>query len=62
MNTTKTKSTREKARQSVANQCARIRRGWTDSERKLRRLSADVIQNQLLLTVLLRGGQSGSPS
>ncbi len=38
----------------VTARCRRIRRSWTDSERRLRELRANVAQSRLALSILFR--------
>lgn len=36
----------------VSEKCRQIRRSWSDSERKLRELQADLAQSRLVLSIL----------
>ena len=47
------------SRPAVTAKCQRIRRGWTESERKVRELRANLAQSRLALSILFREFQAG---
>ena len=44
---------------AVTDKCQRIRQGWTESERKVRELRANLAQSRLALSILFREFQAG---
>jgi hypothetical protein len=47
------------SRPVVIDKCQRIRQGWTESERKVRELRANLAQSRLALSILFREFQAG---
>ena len=43
----------------VTAKCQRIRQGWTESERKVRELRANLAQSRLALSILFHDFQAG---
>jgi hypothetical protein len=49
-----TNNSKQQATQGVSAKCRRIRQGWTDSERRLREMQANLAQSRLALSILFR--------
>lgn len=47
------------SRPAVTDKCQRIRQGWTESERKVRELRANLAQSRLALSILFREFKAG---